>query len=86
MNHWIKTAQWVSRFGKKRSIRDDPFAHGAIFEYSSGGYDYEVVAQITPYGGERFKLQVKKDSDLVCKYHYPGDGAEISIGTGWIRN
>lgn len=87
MNQWIKTAQWVSHRGQKTTMRNDPFAHSAVFILSDGRFDYQVTAHSSPYAtsGQSFILTVKHQNKTVCRYSYPDDIVEISIGNEWLR-
>jgi len=86
-NQWVQTAQWVSRYGKKKTTRNDPFVHAATFVITNNGYDYQVIAHSSPYAssGHSFTLTVKQGEKVVCQYSYPGETAQISIGTEWQK-
>ena len=86
-NKYDKTARWVSAFGKKETLRNDPFASAATFTITDDGFDYRVSAHSSPYSshGQSFTLTVKKDGKTVCQYSYPKNVAKVSIGKYWFR-
>lgn len=87
MNIYQQTARYVSTWGQKHTLRDDPFAHVATFKLACDGFDYELTAQSSPYAAQAmtYTLTVTQGENVVCEYHSGEDAPVVEVGTAWQK-